>query len=88
MSARALPTFHIVGAGCIDGDVIRHRPLAGGGEAPTPGWLAAGPVTIGVTSGASTPDSVVGEVVERILTLRGQRAADLTACGGRLASHA
>ena len=33
---------------------------------------------IGITAGASTPDSVVGETIERILALRGRTAADLT----------
>ena len=33
---------------------------------------------IGITAGASTPDSVVGETIERILGLRGRTAADLT----------
>ena len=33
---------------------------------------------IGITAGASTPDSVVGEVIERILALRGRTAGDLT----------
>ena len=43
-----------------------------------PGWLPAGDVRLGITAGASTPDSVVGETIERILALRGQTAADLT----------
>ena len=47
----------------------------------TEGWLPAGPCTIGITAGASTPDSVVGEVLERILALRGCTAADLVATG-------
>ncbi|MGE0864282.1 MAG: hypothetical protein AB7P34_10305 [Vicinamibacterales bacterium] len=34
---------------------------------------------IGITAGASTPDSVVGETLERILALRGCTAADLAA---------
>ena len=33
---------------------------------------------IGITAGASTPDSVVGEVIERVLALRGRTAGDLT----------
>jgi 4-hydroxy-3-methylbut-2-enyl diphosphate reductase len=50
-----------------------------GGETTSAGWLPAGPLTIGLTAGASTPNNVVGEVVERILGLRGLRAADLVA---------
>jgi 4-hydroxy-3-methylbut-2-enyl diphosphate reductase len=42
-------------------------------------WLPAGPLTVGVTAGASTPNNVVGEVVERILGLRGLRADALVA---------
>jgi 4-hydroxy-3-methylbut-2-enyl diphosphate reductase IspH len=36
-------------------------------------------VTVGLTAGASTPNNVVGEVVERILALRGQKTEGLTA---------
>jgi 4-hydroxy-3-methylbut-2-enyl diphosphate reductase len=45
----------------------------------TPGWLPAGPLRLGVTAGASTPNNVVGEVVKRILALRGLTPADLQA---------
>jgi 4-hydroxy-3-methylbut-2-enyl diphosphate reductase IspH len=36
-------------------------------------------VTVGLTAGASTPNNVVGEVVERILASRGQKTDDLVA---------
>lgn len=35
------------------------------------GFLPDGPVVIGLTSGASTPDSVMGECIDRLLKLRG-----------------
>jgi 4-hydroxy-3-methylbut-2-enyl diphosphate reductase IspH len=35
-------------------------------------------VRVGLTAGASTPNNVVGEVVARILALRGLRPADLS----------
>jgi len=38
------------------------------------GFLPDGPVIIGITSGASTPDSVVGETMMKILELRGINA--------------
>jgi 4-hydroxy-3-methylbut-2-enyl diphosphate reductase len=46
------------------------------------GWLPVGPVTVGLTAGASTPNNVVGEVVERILALRGRTTDDLVAVQG------
>jgi 4-hydroxy-3-methylbut-2-enyl diphosphate reductase len=48
-------------------------------EASTEGWLPEGAVTVGLTAGASTPNNVVGEVVERILALRGRTADELVA---------
>jgi 4-hydroxy-3-methylbut-2-enyl diphosphate reductase len=77
-SAR-LPTYHIKGPEGIEaGGAIRHRPVgAHPEEVETPGWLPEGPVTVGLTAGASTPNNVVGEVVERILGLRGRVVADL-----------
>jgi len=44
----------------------------------TPAWLPEGPVRVGLTAGASTPNNVVGDVVVRILALRGRTVADLT----------
>jgi 4-hydroxy-3-methylbut-2-en-1-yl diphosphate reductase len=75
--AQRLPTYHIDVAACIEPDVIRHRPLGNHGEVRTPAWLPAGPVRLGLTAGASTPNNVVGEVVSRILALRGLAPADL-----------
>jgi 4-hydroxy-3-methylbut-2-enyl diphosphate reductase len=77
--AERLPTFHISEADRIEGATIRHRPVGGNGETATPAWLPAGPVTVGLTAGASTPNNVVGDVLERILGLRGLKAADLAA---------
>jgi 4-hydroxy-3-methylbut-2-en-1-yl diphosphate reductase len=77
--APRLPTFHISGADSIQGTVLRHRPVGGNEEVPAEGWLPAGEVTIGLTAGASTPNNVVGEVVERLLALRGRTADELTA---------
>jgi len=77
MCAPRLPTYHIDGPDCIGESGIRHRPVKQA-ESFTPDWLSQGPVTLGLTSGASTPDSVVGDVLERVLALRGQTASDLT----------
>ncbi len=77
--AKRLATFHISGADGIQGPSIRHRPVGGPGDAVTTAWLPEGPVTVGLTAGASTPNNVVGEVIERILALRGRRADELVA---------
>ncbi len=65
-------TFHIAEPTCLEADVIRHRPIglpstAKTIEEETRGWFpAAGPVTVGLTAGASTPNNIVGQVIERL----------------------
>jgi 4-hydroxy-3-methylbut-2-enyl diphosphate reductase len=76
-----LPTYHIDGAACIEPEAIRHQPVGGHGEARTVAWLPAGPVRVGLTAGASTPNNVVGEVVSRLLALRGLSPRELAAAG-------
>ena len=81
MCAPRLQTYHIDSPGCIDAGGIRHRAVGMRHDTVTPGWLGEGAVRLGITAGASTPDSVVGEVIERVLALRGHSAAQLTAVG-------
>jgi 4-hydroxy-3-methylbut-2-en-1-yl diphosphate reductase len=70
--AEKLRTFHINEPACLEAEAIRHRPVgAHHDEERTTGWLPAGPLTVGLTAGASTPNNVVGEVVTRLLALRG-----------------
>ncbi len=78
--AEKLPTFHIRGAESLEpGGAIHHRPVGlHHDELVGATWLPSGrPVTVGLTAGASTPNNVVGEVVERVLALRGRSSADL-----------
>jgi 4-hydroxy-3-methylbut-2-enyl diphosphate reductase len=77
MCASRLATYHIDAPGCIEQNGIRHRPVRQYAEILTRNWLPSGPVTLGLTAGASTPDSVVGDVLDRILALRGKSVEDL-----------
>jgi len=78
MCAPRVKTFYIDSPSCVEGSGIRHRKIGATEEMATDAWLPEGDVRIGVTAGASTPDSVVGETIERILALRGRTAEDLT----------
>jgi 4-hydroxy-3-methylbut-2-enyl diphosphate reductase len=75
--AERVPTFHIAdSAGLAAADLIRHRPVglpstAAVREEETRDWLPAGPLTIGLTAGASTPNNIVGQVIGRLETLAG-----------------
>jgi 4-hydroxy-3-methylbut-2-enyl diphosphate reductase len=74
--AEHVSTYHVEDATCLDPErgTIRHK-LAGktaGGEVETADWLAAvGPVRVGITAGASTPNNKIGEAVARIFATRG-----------------
>jgi 4-hydroxy-3-methylbut-2-enyl diphosphate reductase len=67
--------YHIADATCIDVDArtIRHKPdlAADAPQVVTGAWLPDGPVTIGLTAGASTPNNKIGETIERVLATRG-----------------
>ncbi|HVG22072.1 MAG TPA: 4-hydroxy-3-methylbut-2-enyl diphosphate reductase [Blastocatellia bacterium] len=61
------PAYHIGDASCIvSASCIRHKPVGESEEILTRDWLPDGDVKIGVTAGASTPDRIVGEVIDRI----------------------
>ncbi|CAA9348660.1 MAG: 4-hydroxy-3-methylbut-2-enyl diphosphate reductase [uncultured Gemmatimonadaceae bacterium] len=73
--AERVPTYHVEDAFGIDPEAgtVHHRPVGVHAE-PTDarGWLpAAGPVTVGVTAGASTPNNKIGEAVARVFLTRG-----------------
>ncbi|WP_420449279.1 4-hydroxy-3-methylbut-2-enyl diphosphate reductase [Candidatus Palauibacter sp.] len=72
-------TYHIEDASCID--TVRGRithKLIGSDEIATQNaWLPDGDVGIGITAGASTPNSKLGEAVERILRGAGYNPSDL-----------
>ena len=69
---RTVTTYHIEDAACIAEDgSIRHRPVGTHTtERRDERWLPNGPVRIGITAGASTPNNKIGETIERIAALR------------------
>jgi 4-hydroxy-3-methylbut-2-enyl diphosphate reductase len=77
LGAERVPTYHINGARCIEGNGIRHRPVGGTAEVVATEWLPVGAVCIGLTAGASTPNNIVGDAIQRLLALRGLKPEDL-----------
>jgi 4-hydroxy-3-methylbut-2-en-1-yl diphosphate reductase len=66
--AEHVPTYHIAEPDClVSRDLVRHKPVGAKTEVDVHAWLAAaGPVRVGLTSGASTPDNLVEQVVQRL----------------------
>jgi 4-hydroxy-3-methylbut-2-enyl diphosphate reductase len=74
LCSETVRTFHVEDAEDIDPEsgTIRHRPLGAKQETASANWLPnTGPVRIGVTAGASTPNNKIGEAVGRIFATRG-----------------
>lgn len=74
LCSETVRTFHVEDADDIDpaSRTIRHRPLGAREETEVGDWLpASGPVRVGVTAGASTPNNKIGEAVGRIFATRG-----------------
>jgi len=81
LCAEKVRTFHLEDAACIDVErgTVRHRDLVTQKEVEVAGWLpSSGPVRVGLTAGASTPNNKIGETVSRVLRTRG---VDLSAIG-------
>ena len=74
LAGRRVPTYHIADAGdLLSRREVRHRPVDDGrsvapvAEARSLDWLPDLPVvSVGLTAGASTPDSAVGQVIDRL----------------------
>ncbi len=67
---RNIPSYHIDCAQRIgSGNQVEHKPLHRDLEVKE-NWLPDGEIVVGVTSGASTPDKVVEDAIERIFELK------------------
>jgi len=76
--AARVRTFHIADPDCLESPGrIRHRPIGAPStaqtvEATSEGWLpGSGTVVVGLTAGASTPNNIVGEVIETLSRFAG-----------------
>ena len=71
---RGIPSYHIDSAERIGpGNRVEHKPLHHDLEG-VENWLPDGNIVVGITSGASTPDKVVEDVIERIFALKAAAA--------------
>ena len=67
--SRGIRSFHIDTPERIGpGNRIEHKPLGADLEVVDP-FLPEGPIRVGITSGASTPDRVVEDVIQRLIAL-------------------
>jgi 4-hydroxy-3-methylbut-2-enyl diphosphate reductase len=76
--AERVPTFHIADPEClVSAGEIRHRPVgppstAAPHERTAIDWLPpSGPIVIGLTAGASTPNNIIGAVVGKLQAFSG-----------------
>ncbi|WP_040898595.1 4-hydroxy-3-methylbut-2-enyl diphosphate reductase [Xenococcus sp. PCC 7305] len=68
--AKNFTSYHIDSSDRIKPDnTIEHKPLEKDIEVQE-NWLPSGKITVGVTSGASTPDKVVADAIEKIFALK------------------
>ena len=70
-----MPTFHIADPDClVSADEIRHRPIGAPSTAAVPEQVdqrtgCRPGRSVGLTAGASTPNNIVGQVIERLEAL-------------------
>jgi 4-hydroxy-3-methylbut-2-en-1-yl diphosphate reductase len=69
-----IPSYHIDSdVRILAGNRIEHKPLGKELEI-APDWLPTGKIVVGVTSGASTPDKIVEDAIERIFATKNNLA--------------
>jgi 4-hydroxy-3-methylbut-2-enyl diphosphate reductase len=65
-----IPSYHIDSSDRLKlGNKIEHKPLGKDLEIEK-NWLPLGKITVGITSGASTPDRVVEDVIKKIFAFK------------------
>jgi 4-hydroxy-3-methylbut-2-enyl diphosphate reductase len=78
MGEARLPTYFIKNASkLVSSRLIRHYNLQRHEEIETQNWLPEGPVTVGITAGASCPNNLIEDVIRRLFELRGVSVQEL-----------
>jgi 4-hydroxy-3-methylbut-2-enyl diphosphate reductase len=78
MGEKVLPTYFIKNAAKMESTaLIRHWDQHNHLEVTTPDWLPSGPITIGVTAGASCPNNLIEDTIRRLFDLRGVSVQEL-----------
>jgi 4-hydroxy-3-methylbut-2-enyl diphosphate reductase len=80
LCAEQVPTYHVESPEAIDPETgaVHHRlPGLKHTETDTRDWLPRSATRLGITAGASTPNSKIGEAVIRILATRGLELPEL-----------
>lgn len=65
------PSYHVDGPAAIEAGSIRHRRSDTGDFVDSEAWLPDGEISIGFTAGASTPDTLLGETIAKVLEVAG-----------------
>jgi 4-hydroxy-3-methylbut-2-enyl diphosphate reductase len=82
MGEAILPTYFVKNAGkLVSADEIIHYDLHKKSERTTRAWLPSGPITVGITAGASCPNNLIEETIRRVFELRGLDSASLLRAG-------
>lgn len=72
MGKERVPTYFILNAACLESSGrIRHFDTQRQLETEDHDWLPSGPVTVGITAGASCPSNLIEDVLRRLMELRG-----------------
>jgi 4-hydroxy-3-methylbut-2-enyl diphosphate reductase len=70
IAAAFCAAYHVEDASSIlSNEKIRHKKIGAQEILETSGWLPAGEIKVGVTAGASTPNRVVEEVIQRLIDI-------------------
>ena len=78
MGEKVLPTFFIKNAAKMESAaLIHHWNQHTHVEEATTNWLPSGPVTVGITAGASCPNNLIEDAIRRLFELRGISVQEL-----------